>query len=63
MRFLHVCLLVIGSQAALYSFSSSSTLVLNPGNFDRQITSNREKLASVVHFYDENDGESHRYVD
>lgn len=62
MKFLHVSLLCIFAQGLLYEFWTSSVHTLNSANFDRRVTANRDKYASIVHFYRENDGDSENWA-
>jgi len=56
MRALHVCLIVL--VISFYDFQHTSVHSLTSLNFDQQITSQRRKLAGLVHFFRPSDSHS-----
>ena len=59
MKFLTLCALFgINQSKALYDMHHSDVQVYSKLNFDHQVTNQRDKGISVVHFYKESDGKS-----
>jgi thioredoxin-like negative regulator of GroEL len=64
MVFLHVCLALLSvASAALYDISKSSIFLLNSSNFERQVTKNRDRFVSIVHFFRQYDGKSKKVAE
>ena len=44
--------------AEIYEKTNPDVFILNPQNYDKQVTKKRDKFVSIVHFYRERDGKS-----
>ena len=51
-------LLFVSALAEIYEKTNPDIFILNPQNYDKQVTNKREKYVSIVHFYRERDGKS-----